>query len=594
MYRATIFAVCLATILGSVGPVSAQLGSPVRVEEFGFVFRPPAGWQSVRIGAGTGEVKHYKHPQELGRVVVAAFAAPSLDFGRYLAMEGLRDMLRGLGASVTTKAAARPCEVGGREAVRDELSIRVTQLPVPIVGEAVFVRSGAHVLMFLGVWAEKIGPAAAVQQSVRSVSFLASADAGETRVETAQGATLRVPNSWRVGPDERDPAATAIRPPSDAEAELAGLRLLRVTWDVLAEVGVTHDAYRADGPATLDRICETIKADLLKEVERDLAEHKAKRPNDPVVNSLGAAAQLERVDLVQGTAVGRLTHYQVPVRYSLLDTEVKLRLMAAALTEGEAVWLVAGWCPEEWTDPHLSALVGVITSLAPEGAPEAAGPEPATPAKPDAETMAQVERHCAAAAEHKKAKRYGEALRELKAGLKLWPDCAEAHWLAAWCCIGAGDKTGAGAHFRRVIELQPNTDRAREAQRAIDSIRAQARAPTLKGPIAGRTVRYVVIPGGGIYHSPTCKIVKAAPPGTTRPCCSVQEARRAGALTPCSMCKPGPLAAVGDPANTRRELERAIRCRGTTQEGVRCHNMTRNPSGYCHYHRDQAPKPHRP
>jgi tetratricopeptide (TPR) repeat protein len=619
--RALVVAIALGLGATAALPQGASLGPPEKVEAFGFALRPPAGWQMVPVGVGSPEVKHYKHPQELGRVVVWAYVAPSLEFGRYMGMKMVQDFLRKAGATYQTVAASRPLQVGGHPAFSDQVAVRVPQIPVPIGGEALFVGCGPYVLLLLGAWAEQIGPGPTVQASLRSLSFLADPNADEQRPEKAQGLTLKVPVQWQLRPDKDDPTASDIVPPAKLEAEMCGLALKRATWKDVASVGVTAADFGTDARGALDKVVDALRDQQAKKLAETLAEHKKQYPTEPLFTGAGTLKEIKRDDLAVGGATGRLAQFTVPLIYSDLKAEVKFRLICGALARGEDVWVIWGACPEEWTEPHLSALTEMIASLAPEGAAAVAeapksddkaaapvaptAPAASPPAQPDADQVAEARKHCAAALEHKKAKRWAEALAELGTALELWPDCADAHWLAGWCQIGIGERRKAVPHFKRVIELEPGTSRATEAHKAIDAIQAGAQAPAATAGSFAETVQVVVVPAAGIYHRPGCKMVQAAPAEAIQRCHSGREALEAGARIPCSLCRPGPLSeplptgltqaaaefAAGPlPLAGTAELQQAIQCRGVTQDGARCRNRTRNPNGFCHYHQDQAPR----
>lgn len=45
-----------------------------------------------------------------------------------------------------------------------------------------------------------------------------------------------------------------------------------------------------------------------------------------------------------------------------------------------------------------------------------------------------------------------------------------------------------------------------------------------------------------------------------------------------------------EPTATVKKSETAVQCKGITQKGLRCKNMTKNANGYCHVHQSQAPE----
>jgi tetratricopeptide (TPR) repeat protein len=84
----------------------------------------------------------------------------------------------------------------------------------------------------------------------------------------------------------------------------------------------------------------------------------------------------------------------------------------------------------------------------------------------------------AAAAEHltkgralKDARQFAEAAEELWKAIEADPKLAEAQWVLGWVLIELKDNDGAKAAFRKVVELAPGTERATEAQKAMERLR---------------------------------------------------------------------------------------------------------------------------
>ena len=75
--------------------------------------------------------------------------------------------------------------------------------------------------------------------------------------------------------------------------------------------------------------------------------------------------------------------------------------------------------------------------------------------------------HCQKGSRLKAQGRYAEAIKELQAALKADPKHVESHWVLAWLFIDMEDSEGAAREFRKVIELAPGSDKAREAQKAL-------------------------------------------------------------------------------------------------------------------------------
>ncbi len=92
----------------------------------------------------------------------------------------------------------------------------------------------------------------------------------------------------------------------------------------------------------------------------------------------------------------------------------------------------------------------------------------ATPSEPN---DADAERHFQRGVELKGAGRHTEAARELRAALQADPRHLEAHWVLAWVLIELKDPAGAAGEFRKVIEIAPGSDRAKQAQRALERLR---------------------------------------------------------------------------------------------------------------------------
>ena len=72
--------------------------------------------------------------------------------------------------------------------------------------------------------------------------------------------------------------------------------------------------------------------------------------------------------------------------------------------------------------------------------------------------------------ELKRAGKLAEAAEELKKAIEADPKLVEAHWVLGWVLIELKDNEGAEAAFRKVIEIAPDTDRAKEAQKALERL----------------------------------------------------------------------------------------------------------------------------
>jgi TolA-binding protein len=97
---------------------------------------------------------------------------------------------------------------------------------------------------------------------------------------------------------------------------------------------------------------------------------------------------------------------------------------------------------------------------------------------PIVETGEPAEQQASAAArEHyeeglrlKQAGRHREAAAHLRAATDTDPHYVEAHWALAWALIELGDRAEAADEFRKVIELAPDSEKAHEAQKALQRL----------------------------------------------------------------------------------------------------------------------------
>ena len=96
---------------------------------------------------------------------------------------------------------------------------------------------------------------------------------------------------------------------------------------------------------------------------------------------------------------------------------------------------------------------------------------------PADEPSAEAKAHYDAGMAHKQAKEYDAAAAELQAAVAAAPDYVDAQWALAWVYVAAERKPEAIETFRRVIELVPDTDRAREAQATVERLGGTPDAP---------------------------------------------------------------------------------------------------------------------
>jgi tetratricopeptide (TPR) repeat protein len=88
------------------------------------------------------------------------------------------------------------------------------------------------------------------------------------------------------------------------------------------------------------------------------------------------------------------------------------------------------------------------------------GPEPAKTANADYQRGLEL----------KRAGKFAEAADALKAAIAVDPRHVEAHWVLGWVLVELKDTDGAQAEFRKVAELAPGTERATQAQQALDRL----------------------------------------------------------------------------------------------------------------------------
>ncbi len=89
---------------------------------------------------------------------------------------------------------------------------------------------------------------------------------------------------------------------------------------------------------------------------------------------------------------------------------------------------------------------------------------PVETAGPDAEQLCEQGRQL------KAQRRYAEAAEALRAAIEADGKHVEAHWVLGWVLVELKDTEGAAGAFRKVIELAPGTDKAQEAQKALERL----------------------------------------------------------------------------------------------------------------------------
>lgn len=116
----------------------------------------------------------------------------------------------------------------------------------------------------------------------------------------------------------------------------------------------------------------------------------------------------------------------------------------------------------------IEALRGVAEELGRAAAVTVEDPE--EPQPEEVVDRDEADRLCQRGLELKRAGRYGEAAEALRAATEADPQHVDAHWGLAWVLIELNDPEGAAEAFREVIELDPDSDRAREAQQALERL----------------------------------------------------------------------------------------------------------------------------
>jgi len=107
----------------------------------------------------------------------------------------------------------------------------------------------------------------------------------------------------------------------------------------------------------------------------------------------------------------------------------------------------------------------------PQGAEPVAAP-PVTPHTPLVPQDAAAEQHYQRGLELKRVGQAAQAADEFRAALATDPKHVRAHYALGWVLLDLKDKTGAAVEFRKVFELAPASDEAKEAQKALDRIGA--------------------------------------------------------------------------------------------------------------------------
>jgi len=163
-------------------------------------------------------------------------------------------------------------------------------------------------------------------------------------------------------------------------------------------------------------------------------------------------------DVLRGGVAGTWPEMQAAMRANFALPEV--RDDAAQLIEQA----------KELDSQAVDCLRTALKDLQPK--PEEKKPAEAAnaPEGPAEEKTALAKEHLAKGRELKAAGKLQEAAGELRKAIEADPKLVEAHWVLGWVLIDLKDKDGAKAEFRKVIELAPGTERATEAQKALERL----------------------------------------------------------------------------------------------------------------------------
>jgi tetratricopeptide (TPR) repeat protein len=147
-------------------------------------------------------------------------------------------------------------------------------------------------------------------------------------------------------------------------------------------------------------------------------------------------------------------------------TEVDLlRAIPAALNKGDfadaAVREELAKLVEQARAEEVQAIDAVRRALKDLGPPK---PEPAD------QVAGQADQHYQRGVELKRAGQASQAADELRAAITADPKHVKAHYALGWVLLDLKDRDGAKAEFRKVIEIAPDSDEAKEAKKALERI----------------------------------------------------------------------------------------------------------------------------
>ena len=134
----------------------------------------------------------------------------------------------------------------------------------------------------------------------------------------------------------------------------------------------------------------------------------------------------------------------------------------------------------------------------------------------------EAQKHYDAGMTAKKAKNLDEAIFEFRLALELSPDYLDANWALAWTYASLEDrrKDLAVEYFQKVIDLAPGTDKAKQAQDAMDRLKAEKAGPAPPGPAPGPIAPAegaAPAPKPAVPAPPTGAVVRQTPPCEMNP-----------------------------------------------------------------------------
>jgi tetratricopeptide (TPR) repeat protein len=132
---------------------------------------------------------------------------------------------------------------------------------------------------------------------------------------------------------------------------------------------------------------------------------------------------------------------------------------------------------EEAKAEEKQAVDALRRALKDLGPPREGTAPPTAPAPPAAPTPTPppnpaADQHYQRGVELKRAGQASQAADELRAAITADPKHVKAHYALGWVLLDLKDKPGAAGEFRKVIELAPDSEEAKEAKKALERIGA--------------------------------------------------------------------------------------------------------------------------